>query len=112
MNVFMGTVTKRRVLEEMLERYSAEKRCFSDQMRNQSPADGFEAAFYITEKKMEVIRRMMRELEAEEVRKSELSETLPILRTAAEDGHRQEVPAVADSGYETGGLLAGLLHQS
>lgn len=113
MDIFTGTITKRRVLEEMLERYNAEKRCFSAHMRNQSPAEGFEAAYYITEKKMDTIRQMMRDLEQEEVKKNDKeAEAVPFLRKAAEDGHGQEVPMVANPGYETGGLLAGILHQS
>lgn len=114
MSIFAGTITKRRVLEEMLERYGAEKRCFSEHMRNMSPAYGFENAFYITEEKMAVIRQMIRDIEEEEVKEREAAEAkdVPVLRTATEDGNGQEVPVVADPGYETGGLLAGLLHQS
>ena len=115
MDIFTGTITKRRVLEEMLERYNAEKRCFSAHMRNQSPAEGFEAAYYITEKKMDTIRQMMRDLEQEEVKKNDKeaeAKNVPVLRQAAEDGHGQEISMVADADHEAGGMLAGVLRKS
>lgn len=56
------SVTKRRVLEEMLEMYSALQRSLSMGMRNEIPEDGCDGTFYALEAKREVVREMIRDL--------------------------------------------------
>ena len=107
----METISKRRVLEEMLEMYNTDKRRFSEGMRNVIPAEGFEKAFYKTAEKAEIVRRMMRELEMQEKEERE-HEAVPVLREDAGNDQRDEISMVADENNEDGENIQDQVQQS
>lgn len=80
----MVTITKRRVLGECLKFYETELKRFSRNLNGLEPMDGYDKPFSDTEKKCEVIRDMMRDLDASPVAE-ELEDFVAVNEKALKD---------------------------